>query len=388
VASPPPFLIIGNPENRRVMLFQAALAAQGLPAARVVAWLDLARDLSALEAVPDEPFLVRVDSFGESFEVERALLAHGFEDARAAGVSTLPPRALGALREDRGRILAPRQHHLGLLRVLTDVERVFASKRAWTLLNPVASVRDLFDKRTTSRTYASLGVPVPRALDDVESPAALRAAMRAAGMRSVYVKLSCASSASCLAIYEAPSDALPHGEVLTTIEIATTGYYNSRRLRRYTTRERVDAVLGFLLREGSQVEESVPKARLDGAYFDCRVVVIAGEPAFTVVRTSPHPITNLHLGGRRGDLARMEALVPISARDEAMRSCRAIHAAHGALHVGVDVMYPADLAGHRVLEANAFGDLLPNLTRDGLSVYEWEIREATRADVGPTRAKD
>jgi hypothetical protein len=41
-------------------------------------------------------------------------------------------------------------------------------------------------------------------------------------------------------------------------------------------------------------------------------------------------------------------------------------------------MYEAHFQGHRVLEANAFGDLLPGLRREGLSVYEWEIREALR----------
>jgi hypothetical protein len=29
---------------------------------------------------------------------------------------------------------------------------------------------------------------------------------------------------------------------------------------------------------------------------------------------------------------------------------------------------------HVVLEANAFGDLLPNLTANGLGVYDWEVR--------------
>jgi hypothetical protein len=39
-------------------------------------------------------------------------------------------------------------------------------------------------------------------------------------------------------------------------------------------------------------------------------------------------------------------------------------------------MWRADRKSHVVLEANAFGDLLPNLERDGLSVYEWEIHHA------------
>ncbi len=41
---------------------------------------------------------------------------------------------------------------------------------------------------------------------------------------------------------------------------------------------------------------------------------------------------------------------------------------HDCLHVGIDLMYDESFEGHRVLEANAFGDLLPNLKRDGLSM--------------------
>jgi hypothetical protein len=263
-----------------------------------------------------------------------------------------------------------------LLRVLEEIQRVFASKSAWIVLNPVESIIDLFDKRVTSRMYRTRGIPVPRALEGMRSPEALHVAMAREGIDRAYVKLSCSSSASCLAILDAPTKSAPHGTLRTTIEIAPTGWYNSRRVRRYVADDHVNAILEFLLREGSQVEESVAKARLDGAFFDCRVLVVAGEPAFTVVRTSTHPITNLHLGGRRGDVARMESVVPEHVREASLKSCREIHEAHGALHVGVDVMYEADLRGHRVLEANAFGDLLPNLTREGLSVYEWEIRAA------------
>jgi hypothetical protein len=371
----PPFLILGNPENRRVSLFQEALAAQGLPSARVIAWADLVRSTAPLEAVPNEPTLVRIDSFGESFDVEKGLLARGFEDAARASVSVLPPDAIDALSFDRGRIRAPRQHHLGFLRVLGDVAAVLATKDQLRVLNPPASIADLFDKRVTSRRYASLGVPVPRFFDGIDRHETLRARLREAGVRTAYVKLSCGSSASCLALYHLGDTS---EIVTTTIEQASEGWYNSLKVRRYRAPHQVAEILEFLLREGSQVEESVPKARLDGAFFDCRVLVIAGEPAFTVVRQSRLPITNLHLGGRRGDLDALHAAAPASVIDSAMDSCRRVHAAHQCLHVGVDLMYEDGYTGHRVLEANAFGDLLPNLQRDGLSVYEWEIREALR----------
>lgn len=370
-----PFLILGNPENRRVSLFQEALAAQGQPPARVIAWADLVRSTAALEAVPNEPTLVRIDSFGESFEVERGLLARGYEDALRASVSALTPAEIEALSYDRGRIRAPRQHHLGFLRVLGEVAAVLAEKDRLRVLNPPASIADLFDKRVTSRRYAALGIPVPRFFDGIDDPEALRARLRAEGVREAYVKLSCGSSASCLAIYQIGDRS---EAVITTIEQASAGWYNSLKVRRYRDRHRIDEILGFLIREGSQVEESVPKARNGGDYFDCRVLVIAGEPAFTVVRESRLPITNLHLGGRRGDLDALNAAAPAPVREAAMESCRRVHAAHRCLHVGVDLMYEEGFTGHRVLEANAFGDLLPNLKRDGLSVYEWEIREALR----------
>ena len=312
--------------------------------------------------MPDEPLFVRVDSFGLSFAVEKVLLARGFDDARGAGCSVIAPRAIDALVEDRGRILAPRQHHFGVERALGDLERVFAAKPQWRVLNPPAAVRELFDKRITSRRYAEMGVPVPR-------PVGLEDVPRA------FVKLSSGSSASCLGIWERDA-----GAFTTTMERARGGrLYNSRRLRRYTG-EAAQELVAFLEREGAVVEEAIAKAKLGGEFFDCRVLVIAGDPAFTIVRKSPHEITNLHLGGTRGDPDELARVCPREVLDAAYASCRRVFDAHGAFHVGVDLLFEEGFTGHRVVEANAFGDLFPNLPRDGVSVYEWEVRALERLD--------
>jgi hypothetical protein len=45
--------------------------------------------------------------------------------------------------------------------------------------------------------------------------------------------------------------------------------------------------------------------------------------------------------------------------------------------VGVDLLVSPDWRAHAVLEANAFGDLLPGVLCDGgLSTYEAEVRAA------------
>ena len=364
------WIILGNAENRRVTLFQEALVAQGRAPAAVVPWTEFLQDPAALGRFDDVPSVLRIESFGESFEVEKLLLLRGA--AEAPRQARLNPQRVRRLMERRGEILAPRQAHLGFLAALRDVEQIISERPHWRVLSPPNAIADLFDKRITSRMYERIGVPVPPRIEGIESLEQLRAAVAERDWESVFVKLSSGSSASCLGIYRPGTSG---DEFLTTVEMARDGWFNNLNLQRITSPPRIEEVMGYLLEEGVQIERALPKARLAGENFDCRVVVISGEPAFTVVRQSSHPITNLHLGGRRGDLEAFTRAVPTDLYEAAMESCRRIARAHGCLAVGVDLMYSEGFEGHFVLEGNAFGDLLPNLQRDGLSVYEWEIRE-------------
>lgn len=376
--------IIGNLDNRRVTGFVDALARRGWPAPILLSHRELITDVSALAALPDAPMYVRIDSVGEDLEVERLLLERGF--AALPDHARCVRRTVAELRRDPprfGQLLAPRQHHLGLLDYFDSLAAVFAGKPSWRVLNPIADVRVLFDKVASSRRYAAAGIPVPEPLPELEqvhSAEQLREVMVARRWQAVFVKLSCGSSASGLALYRHVPSRPAHERdmVLTTVVDTPEGRFNSLRLQRLDDRRPIDALLDWLIDEGAQIERAIVKAQLDRQNFDLRVLVIAGEPAFCVVRQSRHPITNLHLGGTRGDLDALRRQLPPSAWAAAMRSCVAVFEQHGCLHVGVDLLFEAGLRGHRVIEANAFGDLLPGLTRDGLTVYEWEL-EALRA---------
>lgn len=353
-------MLIANPENRRVAMFQAALAGQGVPEARVIAWRDVLAGTADLE-VGDA--IVRIDSTGEDSAVERALLYRGESLVRARRASVISAAQLATIPDELGRILAPRQLHLGFLAVLDDLERALAGAR---FMQPLAAIRTLFDKVETSRSWRALGIPVPESLDGIRDPEELRSAMQARGWPAVYVKLTCGSSASCLAIVHAD-------HAITTVEDTGRARFNTRKLQRVTG-AKLERLVRFLLDEGSIVERAIDKAQLDGRHCDLRVLAIGGEAAFVVARTAPHPITNLHLGGTRGDVEALRAMLAPGAWEAMLASCVAVQRATGAFHVGVDVMFEADRAHHRVLEGNAFGDLLPNLVRDGLDVYGWEIR--------------
>ena len=347
-------IIVGNPANRRVTMFQAALAAEGQPPADVIAWRDLLESGAPARRLGDARGIVRIDSSGEDDEVERGLLARG-------GAPPVPPYEIG-------RIDHPRLLHRGFVAVLAELEAATPGVRH---VQPPSAIRLLFDKAECSRQWRALGIPMPEPLGDVRSPDELRAKMRELGWPTVFVKLTSGSSASCLAIFTHSSK----GEhAITTIEDTGTARFNTRKLQRLTARTAIDRTLGFILDEGAHVERAIPKAKLGGRFFDLRVLAIDGVAAFVVVRTSPHPITNLHLGGLRGNVGELRARVPDDAWDAAMASAVAVQRASGAFHVGVDLMFEPSLRAHRVIEGNAFGDLLPNLERDGTDVYGWQIR--------------
>ncbi|MEJ7603593.1 MAG: STM4014 family protein [Kofleriaceae bacterium] len=370
-----PFAVIGNPDHRRVTMFQAALAAQGCPPAHVIAWRDLAEPASCASALAGVPrdAIFRLDSTGEDAGVERALIERGEVAARAEGSPAISAPALARIPHELGRIIHPRQHHLGFVAILDELEAAVVARPDLRVVQSPAALRELFDKRVTSAKWRALGIPIPEALPGgpVTDPNDLRERMLVAGWPRVYVKLASGSSAACLAIFEQDR----RGErLITTVEDTGDARYNTRKLQHLRARQPIDRVLRFLLHEGAQVERALAKARHADRWFDLRVLTIDGVPAFVVMRTSPHEITNLHLGGVRGDVAALQATIPEASWAAAMASCRRVQRESGAFHVGVDVMFEPGLETHRVLEGNAFGDLLPNLERDGTDVYGWQIR--------------
>ena len=375
------WVLLGNPGNRRVALFQAALAAAGQPPARVVAWRDLlASEGAALSRALVAGDALRIDSPGEDPQVERELIAWGAgvadpEQPRAARIDAAAARALP---DDPGRILYPRQWYLGLRAALLACARALEGRAVEVGSDP-QDVACMFDKRACQARLAAAGVSVPPALPgQPETWDQLRATMQEAGRARVFVKLRCGSSASgVVALETRPEGVLAH----TTVELVREGgaerLYNSLRVRRYRQEHEVAALIEALLREGCQVEAWLPKASLGGRSFDLRVVVIAGRARHCVVRTSRTPLTNLHLGNRRGDLPAAQALLGPRWGQVLGLAERAAGVFPRARQVGVDLLVGASLRRLAVLELNAFGDLLPGVLHAGQDTYAAQVAAFT-----------
>jgi hypothetical protein len=375
-ASRRPFLIVGNPGNRRVAFFQRALREAGRRAAEVVPYLDLLERRTTLADHLVSGMLVRVESPERDFAVEKALLRHGLAAAEAEGAPALTRRQVRDASFDRGLILHPRQAYLGFRRLLRRLARDIARVPGAVALNAPADIEVMFDKRICHGRTLAAGVPVPSALGPVGGYEELLARMAEQARPRVFVKLANGSAASGVVALQRHGG---HTVALGTTELVrsegTLRLYNSRKLRCYSDERDVAALVDALCREGVHAEQWLPKATPDEhGNFDLRVVVIAGRAAHVVMRQGRAPITNLHLLNRRGDVGRLRESVGEEHWAALQTTCeRAMAVFPKSLYAGIDLLLMPGLRRHAVLEMNAFGDLLPGVLHHGQDTYAAEL---------------
>ncbi|HEX8630848.1 MAG TPA: STM4014 family protein [Catenuloplanes sp.] len=339
--------VVGNPGHRRVRLFAAAALAAGWPPPTVLAW----RDVLCGAPPPAAGTLVRVESPGEDATVDRLLR--------------------GADRPARhGELIGSAAWYSGLVRAVNGL----ASGGARLLSDP-DDIAVLCDKRRCHDLLAAAGVPVPGALGPVRSYAGLRAAMAAAGWSRVFVKPAHGSSAAGVVALAVSG---PRIRAVTSIELTDDALFNSLRVRRYDREGDVAAIVDRLAtdRLGGplHVERWLPKVGLGDRVVDVRVVVVAGRATHAVVRAARGPLTNLHLGNARGDLAELRAAAGPRNWAAALQTCERVAACFPrTLQVGVDLMFLVGWRRHAVAEVNAFGDLLPGVFADGRDTYAEQV---------------
>jgi hypothetical protein len=374
----PRYVAIANPDGKRWQAYAAALDAfwhcRGIrPEVEVVPWKTVVPrdgDLDGLEAF-DRPALVRLESPGRDFDVTRLLLE--------AGGRAVPGERTdwSDLTFDKGRLVRPGLLYAGFRRVLSGLHASFGRRPHLTPLSNPLDLAEMFDKNATCTRLSAAGIPCPPTLGPPlpATPTELLRRLWAEHFHTTYVKLNTGSSASGIAVVHIGDH---HPWAISSVIRLGEGFYSTRRLRRHTEDD-LQAVLSFLLAEGVCVQRGIRMAQIDGQNFDVRVVVIHGQPAFTIFRLSALPMTNLHLGGRRGEGDRCRAAIPTRAWLDALDDCTLAANLYHAAAVGVDLLFESGYLRHYILEVNAFGDFFPGLTDGaGRGVHETEIAATAR----------
>ena len=342
--------IIGNPENRRVTGFQQAFSdLTGWPPP-CLSYAEFIREPALLREW--RPEAIRIESPGENDETRNLLIALG------GGPE--------AVRMEFGEIAWLREFHLGYCEVLRWIESA-----GTPTMNAPGDIAGMFDKWHCHQRFIRRDVNRPAAELAPRAVSELHELMRQRGAGRIFLKPLHGSSASGVCAFRWTPQ---RQQLIAPIQIKTLRgeptLFNSLRVCTYSSWNEIELILGKLLPQGMISEEWIPKLSISGGVVDLRVLVIAGEARHWLVRQSATPMTNLHLGNRRGDKIALEAEIG-SARLEACfeLAVKAARCFGSSLYAGVDILI--DTRGCRLLvgEINAFGDLLPNLLHRGESTY-------------------
>ncbi|MDO7905056.1 STM4014 family protein [Paenibacillus sp. JX-17] len=410
-----PFLLFGQADHKRTIGIQQARSRLGLPSAIVLSYRDLLlgqsleellltaareqteipshwRGKELLHLCMEHGALLRLDSPGGGFEVERLLIEYGAPDRQGIDETLyryanrydpypLYRAAAAKLEPAEGVLHHPSQWFRGYCRLLAQLHREAAALLpAAVWFNAPQDIADMTDKRVAQQKLEQTGISIPARLQDMDSIHSyeeLRAALFHQGMHRVFVKLACGSAASGVIAYQL--------NPVTGTEIATTTvgfesfiqrpprFYNAGKLRRYTDPRTIATVMNWVLGHGAQVEQWVPKASVNGMAFDVRQLVLWGEAGHTVARASRTPITNLHLRTRR--MTPSEAGLDLSALGKVRKAAiQALEAFPNSSLAGVDVLLQSGSLLPYIVDVNPFGDLLYDVSYDGLGTYEWEMQ--------------
>ena len=374
--TPPRYVVVCNPDTPRGRAYPAEL--RDFWARRhvthevvVVPWAEVVPADGCLDGLPafDRPAVVKLESPGKCDAAYRLLL-----DAGSRETPGEPRRGWADLELPKGLLVRPGLHFAGFRRVLRGLKASFAARPHLTPTADPDAIATMFDKTAAAERLRGVGVPVPETLDPFGGNTPKRYHMLPANV-SLYVKLNAGSSAVGIAIAKRGFNSF---SLTTTVLLKDGECYNSRRLQVYDRTEAA-MVFNWIVDEGAILQPEVPAARIGGRKFDVRVVCYYGKPVACIFRLSDGPITNLHLGGSRGDFAACKATVPprdwLDGLDHASDAAEAFDSAV----CGVDLIFEPGYRRHAVLEVNAFGDFFPGLvTGDGLPLRFAEIAETAR----------
>ena len=384
------FVLLGNPENRRVRFFQNALARFNQPSATVISWLDVLRNRVRLKTILQPGHVLRIDSPGENFEVDKLFLEIGKNETDEVGN---PPRIsrkkIRRLTSEKGRILYPRQWYLGFRKILREIQAVLQTIPDIRVTHPPSDIEIMFDKRLCHQHCAAHAVPVPPHLGNVCSFDELMVKMTSSHIKRVFIKLANGSSASGVVALETNGKYLL---AFTSVEIVriqqNLKLYNSLKIQHYRNLRDISDNVDTICREGAHVEKWMPKAGWQGHCCDMRVITIARKTQHAVLRLSKSPMTNLHLGNRRGNLAEFLVYLGDDRWTKAKMICqRAASVFPQSLHTGVDLLFSPGFKHCAVAEINAFGDLLPNVMYNGLNTYEAQVKECLKSKSRKSKVK-
>ena len=367
-------VVFGETGHPRIAALQLALQRSGQLPAHVVDYERLLSDPSAWSAL--SPALQFANSATVAAKLDAPSFDSRFYDALIQRGRAATGRDTNAETTNaHGELACRHDWYAGFADLLRTLERDIAHRLALRWLNAPEDVLLMCDKWRCQRHLDAAGIDIPPLLGLIEGYDHLQHLIADSGCDRVFVKARYGAAAAGVVAYRRHRDGREIAQ--TTAEIVVNDgrmrLFNRLAPQRYTDRAQITALIDTLALQGCYAEAWVPKPRAAGHaghHFDLRVIAFSGEPRQRAARIAAHPMTNLHLGNRRGDPAVL--LDPRTTRrvEETVRA--AARAFPGSASIGFDVIPTRDRCF--VVEANAFGDFVQQIRWQGADAYDDQAR--------------
>lgn len=340
--------------------FKAALKERGHQAPLHFTYEQFLQDENAFQDLLEDVNVLRIDSPGGGYNIWKCFADH-------TAISTY------GYDEECGQIYPQSPYVKGTNNAVKLAYELAVKHGVLCTVRPSA-VKCFMDKRATHELCGS-DISTPHALADINNWVELDAAMKNSDLRRVFMKLRYGSAASGVLAIEKFGSKI---RVWTSVErIHTNGktyLYNSLKIKKYLddeARHLIDDIAAM----GVHTEAWIPKLRLDNRPCDLRLLVVGGKPAHCVVRHSSSPLTNLHLGNERLSAKVVRQRLSEETWNNILTIGRKVgHFFPDHLCIGVDIAIHKDSHKPYLLEVNAFGDHLNNVTHGGLNPYAFQIQ--------------
>ena len=356
-------LLLATSGSKRVRLMQAARAQLRRPPAQVLEWRDWLAQPTLLEDALRRPCLFKIEPPGDDPAAHLRLLHDGCRQLDRAPVHA----------PEHGELLAMDAWFAGFASAMASLAAQLACLPQTRVFNTPAEICLMTDKLACQRHLAAHGVAIPSLLGPVHGYEHLQSLLHEHQLDRVYLKPRYGSSASGVVAYRRSKAGRQQATTSATLHRTegATRLMNSKRMARYESEHDIAALVDALAAQELYAETWLNKPRCGDGHYDLRVVTLAGQPAHRVARIGDQMMTNLHLDNRRGDASGL-----LNAADLAALEAASAQAARAFPHSHVTGYDLVVRHGHaHVLEANAFGDLLPGLLWQGADTYAAQLTQ-------------
>lgn len=365
-------LFLAVADSKRVRLQQAARAQLGLAAAQVLPWAAYLQRPNLLQEclqnmLKQQPqVLLKIEPPSEDPLAQHLLLQIG---ASVQGLGGIPPAAL--------EYAQLRDQHLWFAGFAAQLQQLAAQLQPFAervrLLNSVPQILLMGDKLACQQHLQKHGVPVPELFGSVRDFAHLQAIMDQHRLERIFLKARYGSSAAGVLAYRRTRDGREQAITSAQLQPATSvesgasagKIFNVKRIQYYQERADIAQLVDALCAQQSYAERWLSKPRVGKAHFDLRVVCLAGQARHSVARVGGHIMTNLHLDNQRAAVHSLLSATEIAQLERSASQAAACFP--DSQVIGFDLVVNAGRV--HVLEANAFGDLLPGLLYQGEDTY-------------------